>query len=201
MRIRYEREQTLRDQQTRLQNHMDRMVTAYPEELITLAELRERVPALRKQAQAIESELRSLEMASEDKARYLRLVETLSQFRDKLRVRAETLETKERQKIIRLIVQEILVGADTIRIRHSIPMAEYAPRGIGSAGSTAISHAGPSGSYPLRTGSPEYRYGRCGVPISVPAGNHRFDWARNVAGFPPWIFHFFEKTPSLSLTG
>ena len=43
------REQALRHQQVGLQNHIDRMVTAYQEELITLAELRQRVPNLRKQ--------------------------------------------------------------------------------------------------------------------------------------------------------
>src|SRR5437016_10192325 len=40
------REQALRDQQTRLQNHIERMVTAYQEELVTLSELRQRIPNL-----------------------------------------------------------------------------------------------------------------------------------------------------------
>src|SRR5206468_3466625 len=95
------REQALRQQQTRLQNHIDRMVTAYQEELITLAELRQRMPNLRKQEHTIESELRSLQLASEDQSRYLRLAETLSEFRSKFRARAETLNTVERQKILR----------------------------------------------------------------------------------------------------
>src|SRR5262249_27708151 len=55
------REKALRHQQTRLRNHIDRMVTAYQEELLTLAELRQRVPNLRKQQQAVELELRSLQ--------------------------------------------------------------------------------------------------------------------------------------------
>jgi hypothetical protein len=33
----------------------------------------------------------------------------------------------ERQKIVRLLVQEILVGEDTITIRHSIPCARPFP--------------------------------------------------------------------------
>src|SRR2546426_3266190 len=122
------REQALRHQQTRLQNHIERMVTAYQEELITIDELRQRMPNLRKQEHAVDLELRSLELASEDQSRYLRLAETLSEFRGKLRVRAETLDTVDRQKILRLVVQEILVGADTIRIRHSIPVADSGPR-------------------------------------------------------------------------
>jgi site-specific DNA recombinase len=148
------REQALRHQQTRLQNHIDRMVTAYQEELITLAELRQRMPNLRKQEHTVESELRSLEMASEDQSRFLRLAETLSEFRGKLRVRAETLDTVERQKILRLVVQDILVGSDTIRIRHSIPVGSSGPGRPGSPGSPTLPGAGTGfGSYLLRTGS------------------------------------------------
>ena len=147
------REQALRHQQTRLKNHMDRMVTAYQEELITLAELRQRMPNLRKQEQAVDSELRSLELASEDQSRYLRLAETLSEFRGKLRVRAETLDTVDRQKILRLVVQEILVGADTIRIRHSIPVADSGPRERdGLAPPMNPAGGGGSPGYLLRTG-------------------------------------------------
>ena len=147
------REETLRHQQTRLQNHIERMVTAYQEELITLVELRQRIPQLRKQQQAIASELRSFELASQDQSRYLKLAETLSEFRGKLRVRAETLDTVERQKILRLVVQDVLVGSDTIRIRHSIPVTD-SDRGGPSASVSRNPDGGTgSGSYLLRTGS------------------------------------------------
>jgi site-specific DNA recombinase len=148
------RDEALRHQQTRLRNHIDRMVTAYQEELLTLAELRQRIPNLRKQQQAVDFELRSLELASEDQSRYLRLAETLSEFRGKLRLRAETLDTVERQKILRLVVQEILVGADTIRIRHSIPVTDSGPGGHEGMG-PPMHPAGGTGSrsYLLRTGS------------------------------------------------
>ena len=145
------REQALRHQQTRLQNHLERMVTAYQEELITIDELRQRMPNLRKQEHAVEAELRSLELASEDQSRYLRLAETLSEFRGKLRVRAETLDTAERQTILRLVVQEILIGPDTLRIRHSIPVPDSGPPGHGSRGSPTSPVAGTGfGSYLLR---------------------------------------------------
>ena len=51
----------------------------------------------------------------------MRLVETLAQFRERLRARADSLEVGQRQKILRLLVKEILVGKETITIRHSIP--------------------------------------------------------------------------------
>jgi site-specific DNA recombinase len=39
-----------------------------------------------------------------------------------LRSAAETLSVIERQRIVRLLVKDVLVGEDTITIRHSIPI-------------------------------------------------------------------------------
>jgi site-specific DNA recombinase len=103
------------------------LVTAYQEGLVTLAELRKRMPELRRQAQSVESELQSLEMAAVGEARYLRLAETLTGFRTKLRARAETSDVRQRQQILRLIVKEVLVGSDTITLRHSIPSPQSGP--------------------------------------------------------------------------
>ncbi len=97
---------------------------------------------MQKQAQAVGSELQSLEMAAVDEARYLQLAESLTGFRSKLRVRADTLDVAVRQQILRLIVKEVLVGADTITLRHSIPTPQSGP---GSNGSPA-SPAGVTGS-------------------------------------------------------
>jgi site-specific DNA recombinase len=74
------REESLRQRQTRLNNSMERLVTAYQEELLTLNELRQRMPGLRKQQQAVNSELQGLELAAADQSRYLRLTETLTDF-------------------------------------------------------------------------------------------------------------------------
>src|SRR5579864_1361985 len=116
------REDTLRQDHTRLAKSMDRLLTAYQESLITLEQLRGRMPELRRQEQAIEAGLQSLEKVAGDQSRYLHLVETLTELRTRLRSRADTLEVTERQKILRLLVREILVGPETITIRHSIPV-------------------------------------------------------------------------------
>ena len=49
----------LQREQSRLANRMERLVTAYQEELLSLDELRRRMPELRKQEQAVQSELES----------------------------------------------------------------------------------------------------------------------------------------------
>jgi site-specific DNA recombinase len=136
---RRQRSETLRREQTRLGNNVTRLITAYQEGLVSLAQLRQRMPELNKKSQSVESELQSLETAAVDQARYLQLAESLDGFRVKLRERAKTLDVCERQQILRLLVKEVLVAADSLTIRHSIPI----PR----AG-TLSNEPQPTGSYP-----------------------------------------------------
>jgi site-specific DNA recombinase len=150
------REQSLHQQQVRLQNRMERLLTAYQEELLSLDQLRQRMPALRKQQQAVEAELQSLALAAADQSRYLRVTETLADFCVKLHARAEALDVTEKQKIARLLIQQVLVGGDTIVIRHSIPLLKPEPNGTGSSTPPAITPrgaAGNAGGYLLRSGS------------------------------------------------
>jgi site-specific DNA recombinase len=137
------REEELHREQARLEKSTERLVTAYQEGLVTLPQLRQRMPDLRKQAQAIESELQSLEMAAVDQAHYLQLAENLSGFCGKLRLRADTLDVRERQQILRLLVKEVLVDTDTITLRHSIPVPQS-----GTAGTPRSNAGGPSGASP-----------------------------------------------------
>ena len=104
------REEELRREQARVEKSGERLVTAYQEGLVTLAQLRQRMPALQKQTQAVESELQSLKMAAVDEAKYLQLAESLAGFRSKLRLRAEVLDIAVQQQILRLLVKEVLVG-------------------------------------------------------------------------------------------
>src|SRR5499425_454814 len=104
-----QRGELLRREQARLEKSMDRLLNAYQEGLISLEQLRRRMPELRKQEQAIQAELQSLAAAAADQAHCLRLAETFNDFCARLRMRADTLEVTERQKIVRLLVKEILV--------------------------------------------------------------------------------------------
>ena len=67
-----------------------------------------------------------------DRAAFLRLAETLTGFLARLRSAAETLSVLERQRIVRLLVKEVLIGEDTITIRHSIPIPSGPPQNVGS---------------------------------------------------------------------
>ena len=148
------REDELRREQARVEKTCERLVTAYQEGLVTLAQLRQRMPALQKQTQAVESELQSLKMAELDEAKYLQLAESLGGFRTKLRARADSLDIAVRQQIVRLVVKEVLVGTDRITLRHSIPIPQSGPTSNGSpAPPSGVTGSRPGPGYLLRSGS------------------------------------------------
>src|SRR5262249_37344951 len=101
---------------------------AYQEDLLSLDELRSRMPDLRQREGAAHAELQAIATQAHDRASYLRLAETLTAFLGRLRSSAQTLDILERQRIVRLLVKEILVGDDAITIRHSIPVSPNPPR-------------------------------------------------------------------------
>ena len=81
------------------------------------------MPALRQREQTLRAELQAIADQANDRANFLRLAETLTAFLARLRSAADTLDVTERQRIVRLVIKEILVGDDTIIIRHCIPVA------------------------------------------------------------------------------
>ncbi len=150
------REDGLRRELARLQKSIARLLTAYQEDLLSLDELRHRMPELRRREYATRAELQSIADQTTDRAAYLRLAETLTAFLTRLRASAETLDIIERQRVVRLLVKEILVSDDRIVIRHSIPLptrpsGSHDPSPIGGYSSSASGK-----SYLLRSGS-DYR--------------------------------------------
>ena len=98
---------------------MERLLTTCREDLLSFDELRARMSALRQREQATRAELESLTTQTAEREAYLRLAETLTAFLERLRSNAQTLDIGERQRILRLLIKEVIVGKDTITIRHS----------------------------------------------------------------------------------
>lgn len=117
------RKEALLKAMTRVQKGVDRLLDAYQEGLLSLEQLRRRMPELKKREAALKSELQTLEASQVDRERCLRVVGNLEEFLNHLRQSAQTLHVKERQRILRLVVKEILVGPDTLTIKHSIPVS------------------------------------------------------------------------------
>lgn len=107
----------------RLNKAMERLVTAYQEDLRSLEELRGRLPDLRRCAQGTQTELRAIPDQTAERAATLRPAKTLTAFLTRIRTNAQTLDIQERLCIVRLLVKEVLVADNTIVIRHSIPVS------------------------------------------------------------------------------
>jgi site-specific DNA recombinase len=125
-------EQSLQRELIHVGKGIERLVNAYQEGLLSIEQLRERMPALRQRKQRLRAELQAIADQTNDRAAFLRLAETLTAFLARLRSAAETLSVTERQRIVRLLVKDVLVGDNTITIRHSIPIPSGPPQNGGS---------------------------------------------------------------------
>src|SRR6202048_3917627 len=123
------REQSLQRELAHVGKGIERLLSAYQEALMSIEQLRERMPTLRQREQAVRAELQAITDQADDRATFLRLAETLTAFLARLHDTADTLSIDERQRIVRLVVKDVLIGEDTITIRHSIPVPQSPPRG------------------------------------------------------------------------
>ena len=108
---------------TRAEGAIERLIEAYQEQLLSLEELRARMPALRKRQTALRAQLDALDAELHDAETYLKLADTLEGFLDRLADGLDHLTLDEQQRILRLVVREVLIGgdSDTVTIRYSIP--------------------------------------------------------------------------------
>lgn len=110
-------------QRNKLSQSMDKLLDAYQEGLITIGQLRTRMPELQKRVNTTEKELENLknhELALDQRLQYL----DAESFKNQLGVNVSQLDIKEKKKILRLLVKEVVVGDNSIDIRHSIPLKE-----------------------------------------------------------------------------
>src|ERR1700739_1871065 len=125
------REQSLQRELTQVAKSVERLLNAYQEGLLSIEQLRDRMPMLRQREQRLRAELQAIADQSNDQIAFLRLAETLTAFLNRLRSAADTLSIIERQRIVRLVVKDVLFGADTTTIRHSISIPQAQPHPVG----------------------------------------------------------------------
>ena len=104
------------------------MIEAFQEQLITIDELRARIPGLRARQTSLRSQLDALDAQLADRDAYLKLADDLEGFLAQLRDKTGTASIPERQRVLRLLVKDVLIGPEKITIRHRIPA-----RGDGTA--------------------------------------------------------------------
>ena len=127
-----------------------RMIEAFQEQLITIDELRARMPALRARETNLRGQAAALDTQLADRDAYLKLADDLEGFLAQLRGNSHDASTTERQRVLRLLVKDVLIGPEKVTIRHRIPIRE---RTTGEKEPTSADTEGDhAASYPLRWG-------------------------------------------------
>ena len=100
------------------------MIEAFGEQLISIDELRARMPDLRARETNLRHQIDALNAQLADREAYLHLAADLEGFLAELNNKAETSTVQERQRVLRLLVKDVLIGPEKITIRHRIPLRE-----------------------------------------------------------------------------
>jgi len=129
-----------------------RIIEAFSEQLITIDELRQRMPDLRARETNLRNQISALDSQQADREHYLTLATDVQAFLTTLQQRADTATIEDRQRVLRLVVKDVLVSSENVTVRHRIPIVHHATRG-GAHETDATDTEGdhPAG-YPLRWG-------------------------------------------------
>jgi site-specific DNA recombinase len=120
-----QRRQRVQQDIQRVSQQIDKLLDAYQEGLLGLGELRQRMPALRKKQAAAQKELENAHWQALADEQLRQLDQSLETFLTRLKQSARNLSVADKQKIIRLLVKEIIVEKDTIIVRHCIPLTSH----------------------------------------------------------------------------
>src|SRR5437667_61506 len=93
------------------------MIEAFSEQLLTIDELRAKMPHLRAREANLHAQIDSLHAQAADQDAYLKLADDLEGFLTQLRGTASAATTQQRQHVLRLLVKDVLIGPEKITIR------------------------------------------------------------------------------------
>jgi site-specific DNA recombinase len=118
-----QRKENVARELVRVEQQTDKLIDAYQEGLMDLAELRQRVPELKRRQLALEKQLEGLRSQALEHSRLVDMNPSMEQFLEQIKASAQNLTIEEKQKIVRLLVKDVVIGSDTITINHSIPLS------------------------------------------------------------------------------
>jgi site-specific DNA recombinase len=118
-----ERKMKLQRQQNKLMNIRNKLLDAYTEaDCLSLEELKKRMLILNQQTQQVERELAVIEGQTADIDRIKQSLLTLEKFAESLDNSITELSIEEKQRVVRVLIDEIVIYGDSIKIKHCIPM-------------------------------------------------------------------------------
>ena len=100
----------------------DKLLDAYENGVcLTLEELRHRMDRIKSKTIELETELKKIKAMKEQHEKDIDIKASLEYFEKRLTSTSTELSTLEKQKIIRLLVEEVVVDDESVKIKHCIP--------------------------------------------------------------------------------
>jgi site-specific DNA recombinase len=106
-----------------LQAQIDRLVDAYQQGAIEVDELKARRERLEASLQATRARAQSLQAQHADGARLERLATDIAAFAAALRDGLEGLDFAGRQRLVRLLIERVIVQGEDVTIEHAVPLS------------------------------------------------------------------------------
>lgn len=163
-------ERRLQAQLDRLARIDGRLLEAYQAEVISLAELAERRRAIAEQRRAAEEQRDRHHRAREQRLRAKEVLANVAAFSERICSRLKDADFGERQAVLQLVVERIIVHENTLEIRHVIPLRDPGSgNGAGSSGEPAIDGLRSDGVRPAGRGE-DRRWPAARIIEAVEAG-------------------------------
>src|SRR5918993_489021 len=124
-------EQRLRSRMERIARADARLLDAYQAEAISLAELAERRRQLAKERQDVERQQEEQARLRQQRLRAETVRTDLAEFCGRMRSRLYGASFADKQAILQLLIERIIVGDGRLEIRHVIPLRPPQPSGSG----------------------------------------------------------------------
>ncbi|MBL6966214.1 MAG: recombinase family protein [Anaerolineales bacterium] len=126
----------VRTELAQVEKQDQRLLDAYQAEIIHLDELASRREALTQHRLVLENRLSELEQLIQQQARQEALTSDITEFCDNINSMLQSPTPVQKQQVLRLVVDHILVGKEQLIIKHVIPSADdrrlYTQRSNGS---------------------------------------------------------------------
>jgi len=116
----------------RLEREETRLLDAYQAGILALDELAQRRPLLEQRRRALVAQREQQRRLRQERARGQAVLMELTTFCERIRARLREASFEDRQAILQLLIERVIVGEDTLEIRHVIPLSSLPPGASGS---------------------------------------------------------------------
>jgi site-specific DNA recombinase len=115
----------------RLGREESRLLDAYQAGVLSLDELAQRRPLLEQRRRALVAQREQQGRLRQERARGQAVLMELTTFCERIRARLSEASFEDRQAILQLLIERVIVGDDTLEIRHVIPLSSLPPGASG----------------------------------------------------------------------